>query len=239
VSATWTIILSVLAPIGVLFISVMFKVFAHQVSEEVEGRLDQIGYAVLRLACKRLPVELRENYYQEWAAELDAHFLTATERPLTRLYWSLRFPVPLLFRAESFARIQDPAVFENLSDPVEQFVRASRPFRLFVFAGLSPGITAALLWVAFRDPATPLGGAIVYVILATLMVAISVLALLIELANVIAVRRGSMPSWAPPVGAAAEWILWLHRKIGDAPRWGRAHLYRLAGVKVRQDKVGS
>ncbi|WP_280491788.1 hypothetical protein [Nocardia asiatica] len=122
----WEFALGALAVAGAFIIYVATKVAAHLVGEEVEGRLDQIGYALLRLACRRLPTLLREDYYREWAAELDAHFQGATERPLTRLYWSLCFPGPLLFRARAIAMIQDPEAFGTVPNARGNFHRRVR-----------------------------------------------------------------------------------------------------------------
>jgi hypothetical protein len=232
------IALGALASVGALIGGVLFKVFVHLVSEEVEGRLDQVGYAVLRMACARLPAPLREDYYQEWAAELDAHFQGAAERPLTRLYWSLRFPGALVFRARSVARIQDPAVFRGSSDALEMFFIGSRAFRIF-FAGVmlpTAGMAVLRLGFQFNDLLYSAAGCMFAVYMAWL----SAVSLLLELVDLLQSRRGSRPSWARYVTAAADFTSLMHDKITSTlPRWGVAHLGRLARGKTRQDEVSS
>ncbi|MBH0780386.1 hypothetical protein [Nocardia bovistercoris] len=105
-------LLTFLGFLTVFGVYVISKVIAHLVGEEVEGRINQLGFGLLRLVCRRLPEDLREVYYEFWAADLEEYYHNAEERPLTRLFWSLRFPIPLLFTGRVFARIQDPKSFE-------------------------------------------------------------------------------------------------------------------------------
>ncbi|WP_157103738.1 hypothetical protein [Nocardia harenae] len=101
------------------------KVVAHLVSEEVEGRINRFGFALLHLACWRLPTSLRAEYYDWWAADLEEHFQAAEELPLTRLFWAIRFPIPLLFTGRATAQILDAEAFEvSLPSSPRLFSRA-------------------------------------------------------------------------------------------------------------------
>lgn len=55
------------------------------VSEEVRGHLERIPYALVRLAARRLPVEVRSEYVDEWQAELDYVLARSSGLPITRL----------------------------------------------------------------------------------------------------------------------------------------------------------
>lgn len=166
---------------GVLALYVIGKVTAHLVSEEVDGRINQLGYALLHLVCRRLPKDLREVYYEFWAADLDAYYQKAEHRPLTRLFWSLGFPLPLLFTGRKVARIMDPKSFEvkkttgvkNTIPP--RIIKAIRSEYALVACGMSAvtgSTTAAVLWATGENGppswwwAASVGGGLVNVVVA-------------------------------------------------------------------------
>jgi hypothetical protein len=74
------------------------------VSEELRSSLDRMPYAVLRLAIRRLPAELRQNVGDEWLAELH-HILHHTKGlPLTRLISAIPYTLGLLRTARRIGR---------------------------------------------------------------------------------------------------------------------------------------
>ncbi|WP_280315412.1 hypothetical protein [Nocardia abscessus] len=94
---------AVLTIAGGLLALVLGKVVVYLLSEEIEGRMDQIGYALIHLACRRVPAEDRESLHDQWAAELDQILARNEERPITKLIWSIRYPLPLLFASRRTA----------------------------------------------------------------------------------------------------------------------------------------
>jgi DNA-binding CsgD family transcriptional regulator len=88
------------------FIGGLFMVaFGDLVSEEVRNRLDGIPFALLRMASRRLPPELRTaTYEEEWLPEL--HFVLRGDQalPITRLIKGTRFAFGLLFTARVIGR---------------------------------------------------------------------------------------------------------------------------------------
>ncbi|MGW4364509.1 hypothetical protein ACWEKT_02595 [Nocardia takedensis] len=101
---------ALLLSIGTVAALVAGKVLVSLLSKEIEGRMDQLGYAILRLARRRLPNELRASLHdEEWLPELDSILERHRDRPVTKLVWSLRFSVPLLLGgAVRTARIVQP-----------------------------------------------------------------------------------------------------------------------------------
>jgi hypothetical protein len=98
-------VITFLAVLGGLLLLVLGKVVVSILSKEVEGRLDQVSYAILRLARRRLPAELRETMHdQEWVPELNYITTELEERPITRLVLGLRYSTGLLRAARKTAR---------------------------------------------------------------------------------------------------------------------------------------
>ena len=102
------------------------KVALSMVSKEIEGRLGNIGYVLLRLARRRLPSDLREMLHdEEWLPEMDDIQLRYKDQPITRLAWSLRFSVPLLlWGASRTGRVIQPKT------PVVPLIRLVVAYRL-------------------------------------------------------------------------------------------------------------
>jgi hypothetical protein len=73
------------------------------ISQEVRARLDRLPHAVLYLAIRRLPVELRADVGKEWQAELDQILHRENLYPVTRLIMGLYFAVDLLRTPASMA----------------------------------------------------------------------------------------------------------------------------------------
>ncbi|MGW1743735.1 hypothetical protein ACWCPQ_33625 [Nocardia sp. NPDC001965] len=99
-----------LLAIGGLVVLVLGQVMISMASKEIEGRVDRIGYLVLRGARRRLPTELRKDLHDhEWLPEMDSIMARHKDQPITRLWWSLRFSFALLlFGAPRTARVVKP-----------------------------------------------------------------------------------------------------------------------------------
>jgi hypothetical protein len=74
------------------------------VSEEIRVRLDRLPHALIRLAARRLPSDVREDLAEEWTAELHEILRGAEALPVTRLYRGTRYGLGLLRAAPSIGR---------------------------------------------------------------------------------------------------------------------------------------
>lgn len=74
------------------------------VSEELRGRLDRMPYAVLRLAIRRLPAEIRQSVGDEWRAELHHILHRAKGLPITRFASGIPYALGLLRTARRIGR---------------------------------------------------------------------------------------------------------------------------------------
>jgi len=98
-------VITFLAVIAGLLLLVLGKVIVSITSKEVEARLDQLSFAILRLARRRLPADLREPMHDhEWLPELHHISTLQEERPITRLVLGLRYSTGLLRAARKTAR---------------------------------------------------------------------------------------------------------------------------------------
>lgn len=66
------------------------------ISEEARGRLDQVPFALLHLAFRRLPPETRSDVGEEWRAELHYILRGAEAFPITRLVRGTRYALGLI-----------------------------------------------------------------------------------------------------------------------------------------------
>lgn len=122
-------------------IAMVFGVFAHILRDDVGGRLDRLSYVLLRLASARLPAELRDEYYQTWAAELDAIAHMSQGRSMSRLHLTFGFTLPLLFAAHRVGRIGNP---DGLQGRVGKRVAVKRyALGLSIAAGIIGFLTLA------------------------------------------------------------------------------------------------
>jgi hypothetical protein len=72
--------------------------------EEMRTRMAGLPYALVRVASKRLPEEVRDDVADEWRGEL-AFVLRETDGlPLTRLLRGMRFAMGLVWSSRVFAR---------------------------------------------------------------------------------------------------------------------------------------
>lgn len=121
-----TATIAILAVVGGFTALVLGKVALSMVSKEIEGRLGNIGYVLLRLARRRLPSDLREMLHdEEWLPEMDDIQLRYKDQPITRLAWSLRYSAPLLlWGASRTGRVIQP------TPPVGPLIRILVAYRL-------------------------------------------------------------------------------------------------------------
>lgn len=83
--------------------AVLAGILAGTLKDEVCGRLDRLPYAILRLAGRRLPTEVRNDLTDEWTAELGAILDQAKGMPLTRLIIGIRYSSGLCRTARTVA----------------------------------------------------------------------------------------------------------------------------------------
>lgn len=72
--------------------------------EELRTRLGRIPHALIRLASRQLPWQERDDYADEWFAELAFMLLDTEGLPLTRLLRGTRFAIGLLRVSHGIAR---------------------------------------------------------------------------------------------------------------------------------------
>jgi hypothetical protein len=84
---------------------VALRVLTNLATKEVEGRLNQLPFLILRIARWRLPVSLREEQHDEWwVPDLQKRLTLEGERPITRLVKGTRFAAGLAVGAGRTAR---------------------------------------------------------------------------------------------------------------------------------------
>lgn len=113
------------------------------VSEELRSRMDRMPYSVLRLAIRRLPVELRPSVGDEWLAELH-HILRQTKGlPLTRLVSAMPYALGLLRTARRIGR--DLRAARTGAVPISR--KPAGGFSALRRVAVAGGITASLVSV--------------------------------------------------------------------------------------------
>jgi hypothetical protein len=78
------------------------------VSEEVRGRLERLPHALIALAARRAPPEMRAELREEWAAELHEILRGAEALRITRLVSGIRYAAGLLRTARGIGRQLSP-----------------------------------------------------------------------------------------------------------------------------------
>jgi hypothetical protein len=97
-------LIATLTGLGGLFLGVC----SDMISEEMRGRLDRLPQALVRLAARRLPEEIRDDMAREWLAELHEFLHGAEAIPVTRLVKGLGYARGLFFSAPRFGREHAP-----------------------------------------------------------------------------------------------------------------------------------
>lgn len=91
-----------LSAVGGLFV---LSIFTGMIKDEARGRLDRVPYALLRLARRRVPRELRVCLYdEEWLPEL--HYIMKRDEalPISRLLMGTLFALGILRTARRISR---------------------------------------------------------------------------------------------------------------------------------------
>ncbi|WP_216897347.1 hypothetical protein [Nocardia alni] len=97
--------------IGAFIALALTKVVSSLVGKEVEGWLDQVPFAVLRLARRQLPEDMRVPIHdEEWVPELYHIQECEQARPITRLCKGLRYSTSLLGRIGQTVRAGRPSL---------------------------------------------------------------------------------------------------------------------------------
>jgi lipopolysaccharide/colanic/teichoic acid biosynthesis glycosyltransferase len=100
VRAAWAILIGLTGLIGTLATAVIGDMF----HEEARARLERLPAALIRLAGHWVPANVRDEWTDEWLAEL-AYILRGTESlPISRLMRGTRFAAGLLHRAPAIGR---------------------------------------------------------------------------------------------------------------------------------------
>jgi hypothetical protein len=87
--------------LAVVLIGLVVKDMAK---EEARPRVERLPHAILRLAVRRLPQEMRERQLADWHGELFQILRGTKKMPMTRFYQGIRFSLSLLHAAPSVAR---------------------------------------------------------------------------------------------------------------------------------------
>jgi hypothetical protein len=74
------------------------------VSEEIRARLDRLPQALVSLAARRLPLDVREDLSEDWSVELNEILRGAEALPITRLYRGTRYALGRAHTAASIGR---------------------------------------------------------------------------------------------------------------------------------------
>jgi hypothetical protein len=96
-SASWAIIVGVMAALAV-------TCFGDLVSEEIRGRLDLLTRALIRLAVRRVPEDVRDDLHDDWLAELEVFLHGREALPITRLIHGVGFALGLVRTARGIGR---------------------------------------------------------------------------------------------------------------------------------------
>jgi hypothetical protein len=88
---------------------VLAAVLGDLCSKEIRGRLDRVPGALLRMAARRLPSRVREQWLEEWRGELYEILRGADALPVTRLWRGLRYGLGVVRAAPSVVPVQTAA----------------------------------------------------------------------------------------------------------------------------------
>jgi hypothetical protein len=97
-SASWLITLLTLA------CGLIGTVLGELASQEIRTRLDRIPQALIRLAARRVPADLRADRAEEWLADLHEILRGAEALPITRIITGTRYALGLLRASSAIAR---------------------------------------------------------------------------------------------------------------------------------------
>ena len=93
----------VLSTVGAVVAALLVAVLGGLAQDEVKGWLARIPFGLLRVARSRLPVDARDDLYEDWIADLTYALADKADRPVTRLVVGIRFAWGLLVKARSVA----------------------------------------------------------------------------------------------------------------------------------------
>jgi hypothetical protein len=99
-----TVLLVALKLLGSLAGGLAILTLGDMASKEVRARLDRLPRALIGLAVRRLPPELRDDLGDEWHAELDHILRRAKLYPVTRIFVGTRYAIGIVRSASSVGR---------------------------------------------------------------------------------------------------------------------------------------
>jgi len=95
------------------------------ISQEIRGRLDGLPRAILLLAARRLPDDLRAEKLIEWEGELHVILRGVEALPVTRLWRGLRYAAGIIWAAPTIARtLTDQGRSPNRRKDVSGLIRS-------------------------------------------------------------------------------------------------------------------
>jgi len=98
------VLLTGLIVLGLFAVSVLWRAATTMCQEEIRTRLGQLPRALIWLAARRLPKELRSDLAAEWTAELEFMVAKTEGLPVTRFWRGLVYAGGLLRVAPSIGR---------------------------------------------------------------------------------------------------------------------------------------
>lgn len=102
--------------VGVLGVF-LSAVLSGLITAEIQGWINLIPYAILRLAASRLEPSQRIAFYEgEWLPELESIHGSIESRPITRLIVEIKYAVGLLWSARQITRQAARTLPPNYSD---------------------------------------------------------------------------------------------------------------------------
>lgn len=125
-TAVWAALLGLVG----LVVLLLREAVKDMCRSEVQTRLSQIPEALIWLAVRLLPRELREDFGGEWRSEVDAIRREKSKTPLTGLFCGIFFATGLLIRARTTARAYQgrPQVLAMVWDAVHGLAIRHIPF---------------------------------------------------------------------------------------------------------------
>lgn len=97
-------LLLVLGAVVMFVLTLVLMAVKDLISQELRGWLELVPVALLRLVATRIPVDQREELYeQEWLPELLFNLRKAEGRPITRLVVGIKYSVCLFRSARTVA----------------------------------------------------------------------------------------------------------------------------------------
>jgi ubiquitin-like protein Pup len=100
----WSYVVAAGATVLIFVLGVIVAAMMKLLSDEVRGWVGRIPFLLLWFAARRLPGSHRTDLYDDWKADLAAEMNKETERPVTRVWFGIKFAIGLIHKGRSVAR---------------------------------------------------------------------------------------------------------------------------------------